>query len=59
MQFDEYQSMKRNENVAQNYSFVLKIASNLLKNVKQGMQGKRLKTGLGNSYLLKLLNIKV
>jgi 5'-3' exonuclease len=48
-----------NENVAQNYSFVLKIASNLLKNVKQGMQGKRLKTGLGNSYLLKLLNIKV
>jgi predicted transposase YbfD/YdcC len=62
VQFDEDQSRKRNENAAQNYSIVLKIALNLLKNektVKQGIQGKRLKAGWDNSYLLKLLNIKV
>ena len=43
VQFDEDQSRKRNENAAQNYSIVLKIALNLLKNektVKQGIQGK-------------------
>jgi len=45
--------------IPQNYSNVLKIALNLLKNentVKQGIKGKRLKAGWDNEYLLKLLN---
>jgi len=61
VQFNEDQSRKRNENAAQNYSTILKIALNLLKNektVKQGIKGKRLKAGWDNEYLLKLLNIK-
>jgi len=48
VQFNEDQSRKRKENAAQNYSTVLKIALNLLKNektVKQGIKGKRLKAG--------------
>ncbi|MCF6367017.1 MAG: ISAs1 family transposase, partial [Bacteroidales bacterium] len=47
---------------AQNYSVLLKIALNLLKNettTKQGIAGKRLKAGWNNDYLLKVLNIKV
>jgi predicted transposase YbfD/YdcC len=62
VQFKEDQSRKRNENATQNYSTVLKIALNLLKNdktVKQGIQGKRLKAGWDNSYLLRILNVKV
>lgn len=62
VQFKEDQSRKRNKNAAQNYSTVLKIALNLLKNdktVKQGIQGKRLKAGWDNSYLLRILNVKV
>lgn len=62
VQFKEDQSRKRNENAAQNYSTVLKIALNILKNdktVKQGIQGKRLKAGWDNDYLLRVLNIKV
>ena len=62
VQFKEDQSRKRNGNAAQNYSTVLKIALNLLKNdktVKQGVQGKRLKAGWDNSYLLRILNVKV
>lgn len=62
VQFKEDQSRKRNENAAQNYSTVLKIAINLLKNdktVKQGIQGKRLKAGWDDNYLMKILNVKV
>ncbi|NQY10677.1 MAG: ISAs1 family transposase [Flavobacteriales bacterium] len=60
--FSEDASRKRNQNAAQNYSVLLKIALNLLKNEKsekQGVRGKRLKAGWDNKYLLKLLKIKV
>jgi predicted transposase YbfD/YdcC len=46
VQFNEDQSRKRQENSAQNYSVILKIALNLLKNdktVKQGIKGNRLR----------------
>lgn len=49
-------------NAAQNYSILLKIALNLLKNEKtekQGIAGKRLKAGWNEKYLLKVLNIKI
>ncbi|MEI6866480.1 MAG: ISAs1 family transposase, partial [Flavicella sp.] len=52
----------RKNNAAQNYSILLKIALNLLKNEKtekQGVAGKRLKAGWNHDYLLKVLNIKV
>jgi predicted transposase YbfD/YdcC len=60
--FNEDASRKRAGNAAQNYSVLLKIALNLLKNEKtekQGIKGKRLKAAWNNQYLLKLLNIKV
>lgn len=60
--FSEDASRKRNNNAAQNYSILLKIALNLLKNEKtekQGIAGKRLKAGWNEDYLLKVLNIKV
>ena len=60
--FSEDASRKRNKNAAQNYSILLKIALNLLKNEKsekQGIAGKRLKAGWNERYLLKVLNIKV
>lgn len=60
--FSEDASRKRNNNAAQNYSILLKIALNLLKNEKtekQGILGKRLKAGWNQAYLLKVLNIKV
>ncbi|MCG8752848.1 ISAs1 family transposase, partial [Tenacibaculum finnmarkense] len=60
--FSEDASRKRNKNAAQNYSILLKIALNLLKNEKtekQGIAGKRLKAGWNEAYLLKVLNIKV
>jgi predicted transposase YbfD/YdcC len=60
--FSEDASRKRNGNAAQNYSILLKIALNLLRNEKtekQGIPGKRLKAGWNESYLLKILNIKV
>jgi len=60
--FSEDASRKRNKNAAQNYSILLKIALNLLKNEKtekQGIAGKRLKAGWNEDYLLKVLNIKV
>lgn len=60
--FSEDASRKRNKNAAQNYSILLKIALNLLKNEKtekQGIAGKRLKAGWNESYLLKVLNVKV
>jgi len=60
--FSEDSSRKRNKNAAQNYSVLLKIALNLLKNEKtekQGIAGKRLKAGWNEDYLLKILNVKV
>ncbi len=60
--FSEDASRKRNKNVAQNYSILLKTALNLLKNEKsekQGIAGKRLKASRNNQYLLKVLNLKV
>ena len=60
--FCEDASRKRAGNAAQNYSVLLKIALNLLKNEKsekQGIQGKRLKAAWNEIYLLKVLNVKV
>ena len=60
--FCEDASRKRAGNAAQNYSIVLKIALNLMKNEKtekQGIKGKRLKAAWNNDYLLKILNVKV
>lgn len=60
--FSEDASRKRAGNAAQNYSILLKIALNLLKNEKtekQGIQGKRLKAAWNDDYLLKVLNGKV
>ena len=60
--FSEDASRKRNGNAAQNFSVMLKIALNLLKNEKtekQGVKGKRLKAAWDNKYLLKVLDIKV
>jgi predicted transposase YbfD/YdcC len=60
--FGEDASRKRTGNAAQNYSVLLKIALNLLKNEKtekQGIKGKRLKAAWNEDYLAKLLNLKV
>ena len=58
--FSEDQSRKRGENAAQNFSVLLKIALNLLKNektAKVGVKGKRLKAGWDNVYLEKLIKL--
>jgi predicted transposase YbfD/YdcC len=60
--FNEDASRKRNRNATQNYSILLKIALNLLKNEKtekQGIKGKRLKAGWDEDYLLLVLGLKV
>lgn len=60
--FSEDASRKRNMNSAQNYSTLLKISLNILKNdkaTKQGIAGKRLKAAWNNDYLSSLLGIKV
>jgi predicted transposase YbfD/YdcC len=60
--FSEDAPRKRIGNTAQNYSILLKVALNLLRNEKtekQGIAGKRLKAGWNEPYLLKVLNIKV
>jgi predicted transposase YbfD/YdcC len=60
--FSEDSSRKRAGNAAQNYSVLLKIALNLLKNEKsekQGIPGKRLKAAWNEKYLLKVLSVKV
>lgn len=60
--FSEDKSRKRNMNAAENYSILLKMTLNLLKNdqsTKQGIAGKRLKAAWNEDYLKKLLKIKV
>jgi len=60
--FSEDASRKRIGNAAQNFSVLMKIALNLLKNEKtekQGIKGKRLRAAYDNDYLIKLLNLKV
>jgi predicted transposase YbfD/YdcC len=60
--FSEDASRKRTGNAAQNFSVLMKIALNLLKNEKtekQGIKGKRLRAAYDNQYLIKLLNLKV
>jgi predicted transposase YbfD/YdcC len=60
--FSEDTSRKRAGNAAQNYSILLKIALNLLKNEsskKLSMKSKRLEAGWNEDYLLKILNLKV
>jgi hypothetical protein len=60
--FCEDASRKRAGNAAQNYTVLLKIALNLLKNEKlekQCIKGKRLKAAWNEKYLLKVLNVKV
>lgn len=58
--FREDDSRKRIGNSAQNFSILLKIALNLLKNektAKQGVKGKRFKAALDNQYLKKVLKL--
>jgi predicted transposase YbfD/YdcC len=60
--FGEYASRKRKGNAAQNYSLLLKMALNLLKNEKtekQGIKGKRLKAAWDVWCLKKVMKIKV
>ena len=60
--FSEDASRKRAGNAAQNFSVLSKIALNLLRKdkiTKQGLKGKRLKAAYDNSYLLKILGMKV
>jgi predicted transposase YbfD/YdcC len=58
--FGEDASRKRTGNAARNFSTLLKIALNLLKNEKStkvGVKGKRLKAGWDEGYLIKVLNL--
>ena len=60
--FSEDASRKRAGNAAQNYSILLKIALNVLKNdssKKSSIKSKRLEAGWNENYLLKILNLKV
>jgi len=60
--FSEDASRKRKGNAAQNYSVLLKIALNLVKNEKSkklSVKSKRLQAAWDNEYLLKILNVKV
>jgi len=60
--FSEDNSRKRNKNAAQNFSIILKIALNLLKNeksAKQSIATKRMRAGWDETYLMKVLKIKV
>lgn len=60
--FSEDASRKRAGNAAQNFAVLSKIALNLLRTDKQtgqGIKGKRLKAAYDNSYLLKIIGIKV
>lgn len=57
--FGEDKSRKRDRNAAENYSVILRMALNIIKNeksTKRGVKGKRLKAGWDNEYLMKLLD---
>lgn len=57
--FGEDKSRKRDRNAAENYSVILRMALNIIKNEKsskRGVKGKRLKAGWDNQYLMKLLD---
>lgn len=57
--FDEDKSRKRDRNAAENYSVILRMALNIIKNeksTKRSVKGKRLKAGWDNEYLAKLLD---
>lgn len=60
MVFDEDRKRKRMNNSAKNFSFIRKIALNLLKKdkSKNSIVTKRLKTGWDNQFLLQLLKIE-
>jgi predicted transposase YbfD/YdcC len=56
--FGEDLDRKRQQNAAQNFSLLNRIALNLLKQdktTKLGIKGKRLKAGWDNDYLIQLL----
>jgi predicted transposase YbfD/YdcC len=58
--FDEDQCRLRSGNAAANFSFLNKIALNLLKNEKTakiGVKSKRLKAGWDEKYLMKVLTV--
>ena len=55
--FHEDRSRKRDENAAQNFSMLNRIALNRIKNEqskKRSVKGKRLDAGWNNDYLLKI-----
>ncbi len=57
--FNEDKSRKRDRNAAENYSIILRMALNIVKNEKtsnRSIRGKRLKAGWDNNYLMQLLN---
>lgn len=57
--FNEDKSRKRDRNAAENYSVILRMALNLIKeekSTKRSVKGKRLKAGWDNDYLLTLLS---
>jgi predicted transposase YbfD/YdcC len=57
--FGEDKSRKRDRNAAENYSVILRMALNIIKNeksTKRSVKGKRLKAGWDNEYLMKLLD---
>jgi hypothetical protein len=60
LSFGEDLDRKRQQNSAQNFSLLNRIALNLLrqdKTTKLGIKGKRLKAGWDNNYLMQLLAI--
>lgn len=57
--FNEDKSRKRVINAAENFSVILRMALNLVKNEtskKRSVRGKRLKAGWDNDYLLTILD---
>lgn len=57
--FNEDKSRKRNRNAAENYSVILRLALNLVKNeksTKRSIRTKRLKAGWDNEYLKLILD---
>jgi predicted transposase YbfD/YdcC len=57
--FNEDKSRKRDQNAAENFSVILRMALNLVKDdktTKRSVRGKRLKAGWDNEYLLTLMN---